>query len=639
MHSLEVKRQQPKSLDKETVQHKSQSVQFSQGPGHSIDSIQLKTNNTGLPDSLKSGVESLSGCAMDDVKVYYNSPKPAQLQAHAFAQGNQIHLGPGQERHLPHEAWHVAQQKQGRVQATTQKKTAVPINDDANLEREADLMGAKAAAYKLPVHQRACVNSVASKKGVAQCASTLSKMMPKENKLHHAPEAGNMVQHKQGRVGSPTQLKKGAGEEHASDEHEKDTDDKAGKLDHFEYDAKPFKIGKGMHRISFKKKGNKIKIGLHSNWVDLVKQSDKMVAMVQEAMKSEPPESDLGNLLKAVKNLQDFVTEKQEALDKLIVQKLHTDDRGDRLKLRHMIQEMENDAAIWLEESIANISAQHSDFIVKASSAHHDHFGKKFVDESVAEHFDKYHKGTLDDPIPIVWYKAPADYKQVHYYPTIQGKQGLTALWDPIRPVISDKKTASAFQSFTINNKDTGHNYEFGVADHNRPKIGQHLVKTRHDSDRATQKGLNNILTAAGFAIGDKSGLDGDHVTDLGFGGQDHISNYWPLEAGINRRAFHGYNSEYIVHYIDSQNKLAAKAVGGMVGKHFKIKGFMGAGGNVPAESHSVIAGMDAGVTPSTSDQSSGHQGMQAEETMDVQHPSSIQKMEPEVFITATNSK
>ncbi len=102
-------------------------------------------NRTGLPDSLKSGVESLSGFSMNDVKVHYNSPKPAQLQAHAYAQGTDIHIAPGQEKHLPHEAWHVAQQKQGRVKPTLQMKAGVPVNDDAGLENEADVMGAKAA--------------------------------------------------------------------------------------------------------------------------------------------------------------------------------------------------------------------------------------------------------------------------------------------------------------------------------------------------------------------------------------------------------------------------------------------------------------------------------------------------------------
>lgn len=77
-------------------------------------------NKTGLPDQLKTGIENLSGYSMNDVKVHYNSSKPAQLNALAYADGNNIHIAPGQEKHLPHEGWHVVQQKQGRVQATLQ---------------------------------------------------------------------------------------------------------------------------------------------------------------------------------------------------------------------------------------------------------------------------------------------------------------------------------------------------------------------------------------------------------------------------------------------------------------------------------------------------------------------------------------
>ncbi|HAQ18765.1 MAG TPA: hypothetical protein DCR40_05940 [Prolixibacteraceae bacterium] len=101
-------------------------------------------NKTGLPDNLKSGIENLSGHSLNDVKVHYNSDKPAQLNAHAYAQGTDIHLAAGQEKHLPHEAWHVVQQKQGRVKPTMQMKGNVNVNDDAGLEKEADVMGAKA---------------------------------------------------------------------------------------------------------------------------------------------------------------------------------------------------------------------------------------------------------------------------------------------------------------------------------------------------------------------------------------------------------------------------------------------------------------------------------------------------------------
>ncbi len=53
--------------------------------------------------------------SMDHVKVHYNSPAPARAQALAYAQGHDIHLAAGQAHHLPHEAWHVVQQAQGRV--------------------------------------------------------------------------------------------------------------------------------------------------------------------------------------------------------------------------------------------------------------------------------------------------------------------------------------------------------------------------------------------------------------------------------------------------------------------------------------------------------------------------------------------
>ncbi|MCR6639611.1 MAG: DUF4157 domain-containing protein [Sporocytophaga sp.] len=107
----------------------------------------LVENNTGMPDHLKSGVENLSGISMEDVNVHYNSEKPAQLQAHAYAQGTDIHVAPGQEKHLPHEAWHVVQQKQGRVQPTMQMKGKVNVNDDKGLEHEADVMGRKAIQF------------------------------------------------------------------------------------------------------------------------------------------------------------------------------------------------------------------------------------------------------------------------------------------------------------------------------------------------------------------------------------------------------------------------------------------------------------------------------------------------------------
>jgi hypothetical protein len=104
------------------------------------------TADGGLPPGLRTGVEALSGVSMEGVKVHYNSTAPAQLNALAYAQGSDIHLAAGQEQHLPHEAWHLVQQAEGRVQPTMQMKTGTPVNDDPGLEAEADAMGARAAA-------------------------------------------------------------------------------------------------------------------------------------------------------------------------------------------------------------------------------------------------------------------------------------------------------------------------------------------------------------------------------------------------------------------------------------------------------------------------------------------------------------
>ena len=105
--------------------------------------FQFKENNTGLPDNLKSGMENLSGMSLDHVKVHRNSDKPAAVQAHAYAQGSDIHLASGQEKHLPHELGHVVQQAQGRVRPTT-SVNGMAVNDSTTLEKEADSMGARA---------------------------------------------------------------------------------------------------------------------------------------------------------------------------------------------------------------------------------------------------------------------------------------------------------------------------------------------------------------------------------------------------------------------------------------------------------------------------------------------------------------
>ena len=116
----------------------SQSIQKKASPEHS-----QRENKTGIPNKQKVGIEHLSAMFMDGVKVNHNSSQPAQLNALAYKQDMDTHVGSGQEQHILHEGGDVVQQKQGRVKPTVQAK-GVSINDDTALENEVDVMGAKA---------------------------------------------------------------------------------------------------------------------------------------------------------------------------------------------------------------------------------------------------------------------------------------------------------------------------------------------------------------------------------------------------------------------------------------------------------------------------------------------------------------
>jgi hypothetical protein len=147
-------------------------------------------SQAGLPVALKAGVEALSGLAMDDVRVHRDSTEPARLGALAYAQGSDIHLGPGQERHLPHEAWHVVQQKQGRVMATTQMK-GVAVNENPALEAEADIMGSRIAMVRPgsgPEHAALLVSNPTALRTIRQLQKEPKTAKHKEEKPSNLAE-------------------------------------------------------------------------------------------------------------------------------------------------------------------------------------------------------------------------------------------------------------------------------------------------------------------------------------------------------------------------------------------------------------------------------------------------------------------
>lgn len=98
-----------------------------------------------LPGGLRRGLEAASGIEMADVRVHRDAPEPASVGALACARGRDVFLAPNQEHLLPHEAWHLVQQKEGRVQPTSLLPGGQTANTDRGLEQEADRMGAGAA--------------------------------------------------------------------------------------------------------------------------------------------------------------------------------------------------------------------------------------------------------------------------------------------------------------------------------------------------------------------------------------------------------------------------------------------------------------------------------------------------------------
>jgi hypothetical protein len=184
--------------------------------------------------------------------------------------------------------------------------------------------------------------------------------------------------------------------------------------------------------------------------------------------------------------------------------------------------------------------------------------------------------------IPIVWYKAPTDYPQV-------------------RLKTSHATVANFGASLTLNPKTV-----LGLAPTNNPnQPAFRLKKSAHAESREGQKALNleinqdaQVLGSTGWInnpMSNVGGFDGDHVKDLGFGGEDRVDNYWPLPARINRRAFNGYNSGYIVHYFHPTDGYVKQAIGGMIGRYFRIKNYMApTDGAVPDESGEPYAGTDS---------------------------------------------
>jgi hypothetical protein len=132
--------------------------------GNTITVDEARFNLTGsvgraLPEALQRKMEAFFEADFSDVRIH-QGPQAQSIGAHAFTMGSHIYFAPGQyapdsprgQQLLGHELTHVLQQRAGRVRASAGAGLAV-VND-IGLEAEADRMGARATAYRLPMQAK-----------------------------------------------------------------------------------------------------------------------------------------------------------------------------------------------------------------------------------------------------------------------------------------------------------------------------------------------------------------------------------------------------------------------------------------------------------------------------------------------------
>ncbi|WP_224243148.1 eCIS core domain-containing protein [Hyalangium gracile] len=125
--------------------------------GHRFDGVQRTTADRPrepgqkLPPTVQARMEAAFGTSFSSVRIHQGR-EAETAGALAYTCGTDIHFAPGLyqphsqhgQRLLGHELAHIVQQSQGRVRATGEVE-GLPLNEDSSLEREADVLGGRAA--------------------------------------------------------------------------------------------------------------------------------------------------------------------------------------------------------------------------------------------------------------------------------------------------------------------------------------------------------------------------------------------------------------------------------------------------------------------------------------------------------------
>jgi hypothetical protein len=118
-----------------------------------------------MPDGVRQKMEAFFKADFSGVRIFQGN-QAQSIGAHAFTMGADIYFAPGQyspdtprgQQLLGHELAHVIQQRQGRVRSPQGKGTVV-VNDHG-LEAEADRLGARAAAFRMPIQAKSATHKL-----------------------------------------------------------------------------------------------------------------------------------------------------------------------------------------------------------------------------------------------------------------------------------------------------------------------------------------------------------------------------------------------------------------------------------------------------------------------------------------------
>lgn len=559
-------------------------------------------NRTGLPDRLKANIEAMSGFAMDDVRVHRNSEKPAQLRAHAYTQGSQIHLGPGQEKHLPHEAWHVVQQKQGRVKPTLQMK-GVAINDGRGLEKEADAMGRKAS--NIASLRNMSLSGIDPKGSTVQCMLGLSSLHRTGlRSANVSPRSVGTDDKKSGRRAAGDDKKsRMALSEAMQNRIMKDLNDivEINAETFQEYFDELFRgdkatssnIAKACMRVKDSVDdldlNERTKRDIRSEIKDSIDRSE-----YQEKVKSfaafnfaQPIAQDYTSIMKSDGGIEQLVNEaKEAAIAKFPWYRLNSTNAY-QTRLQAMVEHFIKAVGKILHKAMQAHPDERKALSTRLMSRGgiFAEIANALFQESVVPavrvtdaSLDAKNYQTGNDEksaIPIVFYK-----KKEHYN-----------LLKTIEPKVKNGafKTLKLGEELKLPAPYLGK--AVGKPNFARIEKGATIKdNSQHGSTRPNSGKFREMLNT--YYNYNSSQYDIDHIWDLGFGGKDEFSNLWPLDPAINRRPIGGWRSAYLLHYKNNKGVLWRGPIATLYAKWFVIKGFMPAsGGDIPAESGKPEAG------------------------------------------------